>query len=141
MRIKLICVGKLKEQYIRKGVEEFLKRLERHQRIEMVEVKDSDPQQEGPDILAKCGGLPIFAFTEEGNEFTSLEWADFLKGLDGDLAFVLGGPEGLSDEVKKQAKMLVSLSRMTFTHDMARLILIEQLYRAVAINKGIPYHR
>jgi 23S rRNA (pseudouridine1915-N3)-methyltransferase len=141
MRIKLVCVGRLKEPFVRQGVEEFLKRLERHQRIELIEVKDSEPRQEGRDLLVHCRDMPIFAFSEEGNQFTSLEFADFLKGLDGDVAFVLGGPQGLSQEVKDRAKMVVSLSRMTLTHEMARLFLMEQIYRGVAMNKGIPYHR
>ena len=141
MRIRLICVGKVKEPYIRDGVDEFLKRIERYQRIEMFEVKGSEPQQEGKDILTKCSDMPVFAFSEEGNEFDSLGFADFLKGLSGDIAFVLGGPDGLSREVKDRAKMTISLSRMTFTHEMARLILIEQVYRAITINQGLPYHR
>jgi 23S rRNA (pseudouridine1915-N3)-methyltransferase len=141
MRIRLICVGRLKEPYVRDGVDEFLKRIERHQRIELFEVKDSEPQQEGNDILAKCGDMPLFAFSEEGNEFESPGFADFIKGLSDDVVFVLGGPDGLSQEVKDRAKMIISLSRMTFTHEMARLILIEQVYRAITINKGLPYHR
>lgn len=141
MRIRLICVGRLKEPYYRDGVDEFLKRMERFQRIELLEVKDSEPLQEGKDILAKGGDMPIFAFSEEGNEFDSPGFADFIKGLTGDVAFVLGGPDGLSQEVKDRAKMVISLSRMTFAHEMARLILVEQVYRAITINKGLPYHR
>ena len=72
----------------------------------MFEVKGSEPQQEGKDILTKCSDMPVFAFSEEGNEFDSLGFADFLKGLSGDIAFVLGGPDGLSREVKDRAKML-----------------------------------
>jgi len=141
MRIRVICVGRLKEPYIAQGVEDFFNRIQRFQRIEVFEVKDSKPDQEGQEILTKCGDMPVFAFAEEGNVFSSAEFADFIKGLDDDIAFVLGGPDGLSDDVKDHAKMLISLSRMTFTHDMARLILLEQVYRALTIAKWMPYHR
>ncbi|MFA5772323.1 MAG: 23S rRNA (pseudouridine(1915)-N(3))-methyltransferase RlmH [Thermoplasmata archaeon] len=144
MRIKLICVGRVKEQFIAQGCSLYLERLERLQRLEVIEVTDLDTDKEGKLILAKCKELPIYAFSEEGEEFTSIKFADLIRNLTsatGDVAFVIGGPDGLSDEVKKKAKKIISLSKMTFTHEMARLILLEQIYRAVAILKGMPYHK
>lgn len=144
MRIKLICVGRVKEQFIAQGCNLYLERLERLQRLEVIEVPDLDTDKEGKLILSKCKELPIYAFSEEGEEFTSIKFADLIRNLTsatGDVAFVIGGPDGLSDEVKKKAKKIISLSKMTFTHEMARLILLEQIYRAASILKGMPYHK
>lgn len=119
----------------------YLERTTRLQRIEVIEIPDSDPFGEGKLMLAKSKSMPLYAFSEEGIMMTSMQFADLLKSLDGDVAFVLGGPNGLSTDVKKAAKKIVSLSKMTFTHEMARLILLEQIYRGITIIKGMPYHR
>jgi 23S rRNA (pseudouridine1915-N3)-methyltransferase len=176
MRIKLICVGRIKERFIAQGCNLYIKRLERLQRLEVIEVPDLDTDKEGKLILSRSKELPIYAFSEEGEEFTSIKFADLIRNLTSgtgfpsmsvkdvtgasatgvtgtsvtgakgasvtsDVAFVIGGPDGLSDEVKKKAKKIISLSKMTFTHEMARLILLEQIYRAVSILKGMQYHR
>lgn len=141
MRLRLICVGKVKEAYLKQGISDLEKRLTRHQRFELLELKDSDPVKEGKEILSKADGWTMFSFTPEGKEMSSEQFSDFFAGLVDDVVFVIGGPEGISDEVKENSKMLVSLSQMTFTHEMARLFLIEQVYRAVTMKKGIPYHR
>jgi 23S rRNA (pseudouridine1915-N3)-methyltransferase len=141
MRIRLVCVGKVKEPFAQQGCKAYLERLTRLQRIDVLEIPDSDQAGEGKKILARCEKMPIYAFSEEGEGMTSKQFAAFLKGLDGDVAFVIGGPNGLSPDVKKAAKKVISLSEMTFTHEMARMILLEQIYRALTIIKGMPYHR
>jgi 23S rRNA (pseudouridine1915-N3)-methyltransferase len=141
MRIRLICVGKMKEPYASQGCAMYLERLTRLQRIEVIEIADSDPADEGTRILAKSEKMPTYAFSEEGAGMTSKQFADLLKALNGDVAFVIGGPDGLSPAVKKAAKKVISLSDMTFTHEMARLLLLEQIYRGLTIIKGMPYHR
>jgi len=134
-------VGKLKEPYASQGSVMYLERMKRLQRIEVIEIPDSDPSHEGERILAKSGNMPIYAFSEEGAVMTSKQFADTIRAMTGDVAFVIGGPDGLSFEVKKAAKRVISLSEMTFTHEMARLILLEQIYRGLTILKGMPYHR
>ena len=141
MRIRLICVGKVKEPFASQGCAMYLERLTRLQRIDVIEIPDSDPEEEGKKILSKGDKMQIHAFSEEGLSMTSKQFADTLKALDGDVAFVIGGPAGLSTDVKKAAKKVISLSGMTFTHEMARLILLEQIYRGMTIIKGMPYHR
>jgi 23S rRNA (pseudouridine1915-N3)-methyltransferase len=141
MKIRVLYVGKIRECYSKVGVEEFLKRL-RSRRVELLEIADSNVPKEGEDILKKISdGDLVVALLESGEQLTSLEFADFIRKAEKNICFVLGGPEGLSEEVLKRANRKLSLSRMTFTHEMARLILLEQIYRAFMIIEDKPYHR
>ncbi len=159
MNIKIICIGKLKEKYWRDAVEEYAKRISRFSRIEIVELKEtriSDhpsaaeeekvKQSEGEEILKKirkedyCITLEI-----QGKQLDSLELAETVKilGLSGhsDIAFVIGGSLGLSAEVSRRADFKLSFSKMTFPHQMIRVILLEQVYRAFKINANEKYHK
>ncbi len=135
--IRIIAIGRLKDQNIRGAFEEYLKRIQRFARLEVQELKDE----------ARIPGKPsrgtVVALDERGMSLTSQELAEFImeKSLAGDLTFIIGGPDGLKDEVKARADLVLSLSRMTFTSQMTRLILIEQIYRALTIIKGVGYHR
>jgi 23S rRNA (pseudouridine1915-N3)-methyltransferase len=141
MKARLICVGKVREPYIKAGVAEYLKRL-RKKRVVVDEIPDSDVNTEGKTILRRIkeGGL-IVALSENGVELSSMEFAELLKKTDEKICFIVGGPDGLSKEVLARADKTVSLSKLTFTHEMARVILLEQIYRAVLINEGRAYHR
>lgn len=132
MKFKLISVGKIKETFVLEGFNEFAKRI----KLEHTVLKDSNPEKESKLILSKV--KEFVCLSEEGVEMTSVEFSKF---LDVNMTFVIGGPDGLSDEVKKKASKVISLSKMTFTHDMARLFFVEQLYRAVSIKEGKKYHR
>ncbi|MCM2325898.1 MAG: 23S rRNA (pseudouridine(1915)-N(3))-methyltransferase RlmH [Candidatus Woesearchaeota archaeon] len=139
--MKIICVGKIKDKNIISLIDEYSKRIDR---TTFIEIKDSDPMKEGEKIietLEKIKDKHVFVLSEEGREFSSIEFAQKLKKIEKEIVFVIGGPFGLSDEVKKKADVLFSLSRMTFTHEMARLFLIEQVYRAISINDGKKYHK
>jgi len=141
MKTRILCVGKIKEGFVREGVGEFLKRL-RASRIEVVEVSDSDVAREGRALLERVrDGDYVVALAEAGEQLSSTAFADFIKKSGRDLCFVIGGPDGLSKEVFARADRVLSLSEMTFTHEMARLILLEQIYRAFMINEGRSYHR
>lgn len=135
--MRIIAVGKIKEPWIRQGIDEYLKRM---RDIEIIEIKDSCKEKEAIKILELIDRKKeedIFLLTEEGIPSTSMEFSktDFSKAC-----FVIGGPEGLDDKLKKKYKT-ISLSKMTFTHEMARLFFIEQLYRAQTIKQNKSYHR
>lgn len=141
MRLRLLCVGKMREPHYRDAVSEFLKRL-KTRRVTLLEMPDSCRQKEGEAILKKIKDDEyVIALSEEGKPFPSIEFAEFLKNQDGDLCFVLGGPDGLSQRVSERANLILSLSSMTFPHELARVLLLEQVYRAFMINEGRSYHR
>jgi len=136
MRTKIIAVGKIKEPWIRDGVKEYAKRIPK---IEFLEIKDSSVEKEEEKILSNLKVRErVFVLGEEGEDFSSSEFSAILSSCDS-ATFIIGGPEGVSDEVKKKADVLLSLSRMTFTHEMARLFLVEQIYRSQCKNK--KYHK
>ena len=159
MKIKIYCIGKVKEPYLKDGINEYIKRLSPYTKLEIIEVAD-EPIKENPsafDIQT--------AINKEGNkvlkllrnsdylisldlnqkEYRSETFAEFLmKNVEisgSNLSFVIGGSYGLSEELKKRANNSFSLSQMTFTHQMTRLILLEQIYRAFKILNNEVYHK
>jgi 23S rRNA (pseudouridine1915-N3)-methyltransferase len=140
--IKLIWVGRTKERFLQEGVASFARRMERFSSLKVVEVKDSNVEEEGERILKALGDDHAVVLDVKGRELSSEEFSSFIKkNSDKNIAFVLGGAEGLSPDVKERADFLLSLSKMTYTHEMARLILLEQIYRSYTIIKGICYHK
>ena len=157
MQIHLITVGKLKEKWLRDAYAEYDKRLQRYCRLTLTELPESrlsespaDAEitaalaQEGKAILHSCRGK-IIALCIEGKLRSSEEFAQMLDSAavsgDSTVSFVIGSSFGLSDEVKKAADMRFSISPMTFTHQIARVLLTEQLYRAFQISTGGKYHK
>ena len=143
MLIKVIVVGKLKDKSIQARCDEFAKWLGPYAKIDIRILPDSTVEKEGVAIrkeLEHDRNRFLVVLSEEGKEFSSVEFAEKLKRLDRKIVFVIGGPFGLSPEVKEQADLLWSLSRLTFTHELARLLLWEQLYRAVNLIHGGSYH-
>nr|WP_321453007.1 23S rRNA (pseudouridine(1915)-N(3))-methyltransferase RlmH [uncultured Carboxylicivirga sp.] len=155
MRIELVMIGKTDEKYIVQGIEKYLKRLKHYIPFKMNTIPDlkktknlSEEQQkklEGDLILSQLQpGDHLILLDENGNEFTSVAFSDFIEkkmvsGLKR-LIFVIGGPYGFSDEVYSKASSKISLSKMTFSHQMVRLFFVEQVYRAMTILKNEPYH-
>ena len=147
MKIRIICVGKIKDRNLLALISEYEAKINYDAKLDVIEIKDSSPVAEGRKILELLNNIkePYFAFmlTEEGNELSSTVLSQRLKELSlasKTIVFVIGGPFGLSEEVKNNAELL-SISRMTFTHEMCRLFLLEQLYRALSIIKGRKYHK
>lgn len=136
MRIKIVAVGKIRERWISEGIEEYAKRVKN---LEIVEVKDG--KNETDDILRHIKNEDVIVMTEEGEENDSKGFATFLKTCENDICLIIGGPDGVSEKLKKIATKKLSMSRMTFTHEMARLFLVEQIYRAQSINQNKKYHR
>lgn len=142
MLVKIIAVGKIKDKGLLAKIGEFAKWISHSAKLEVIELKDSDVEKEGEAILKAVGKDKgyVFALSEEGKEFTSANFSRQLAKIDRKVIFVIGGPLGLSPQVKQRADMIFSLSKMTFTHEMARLFLFEQIYRAIDIARGGKYH-
>jgi len=155
LKIKFICIGKTGKEFLLAGEQEYLNRLKHYipiERIEIPDIKnakslsiDQIKELEGKEILSKVAVTEqIVLLDENGKNYSSVEFSDFLQqkfnqGGKG-IAFVVGGAYGFSDEVYKQAVTKISLSKMTFSHQMIRMIFFEQIYRAMTILKGEPYH-
>ncbi|MBU8905790.1 23S rRNA (pseudouridine(1915)-N(3))-methyltransferase RlmH [Desertibacillus haloalkaliphilus] len=159
MNISIVVVGKLKEKFLKSGIDEFTKRIRPYAKIDIIEVADEKaPEQlsdvemdqikakEGERILAKIPhDTHVIALAIDGKMYSSEQLAKEIDQLatygKSKLAFVIGGSLGLSDEVMKRANGTISFSKMTFPHQLMRLILVEQIYRAFKINRGEPYHK
>lgn len=155
MKVCLLVIGKTDTAYIREGIAEYEKRLGRYVPYEMKVLPDVrnvrnmseavQKEKEGEMLLGQFqAGDWVVLLDEHGREFTSVGFSEFLgqKMLGGvkRLVFVIGGPFGFSEGVYRRANERVSLSKMTFSHQMVRMIFVEQLYRAMTIMKGEPYH-
>lgn len=142
--MKLIAVGKIKNKALASLCADYAERLSHFGGIDITEIRDSDPETEGMKMLeslAKFKGR-IYALTEEGRQMSSRELSKLLEAdlMRGGSCFLIGGPYGLSENIKKSAHETLSISKMTFTHEAARAIWLEQLYRAKTISKGMSYH-
>ncbi len=144
IRIGIVCVGKLKEGYLRDACAEYLKRLSRFCHAEIRELPERrSPKEEAESILRACRGH-VIALAVEGEERSSEQFARDLAGLADrgeEITFVIGSSCGLDESVKRRADGLISFSRMTFPHQLMRVILLEQIYRAFMINGGGEYHK
>ncbi|MFC1494120.1 23S rRNA (pseudouridine(1915)-N(3))-methyltransferase RlmH [Thermodesulfobacteriota bacterium] len=156
LKINFIVVDRTKASYLRKGEEKYLKRLKRFVQYRYTEVKPekivkgkSDLEiagKEGKRILSKLEkGDYLIALDRSGKQYNSRNFASWLKRLSldvrGSVCFTIGGPVGLSEDVLKNANSVFSLSKMTMTHEMCRLLLMEQIYRAFTIIEGHKYHK
>ena len=159
MNIQIICIGKLKEKYWTDAINEYSKRLSRYCTLEIVELKEArlpdkagaaDEEnvklEEGRSILkAIKDGTYVITLEIQGKQLSSTELADKMQTLSiggkSNVAFVIGGSLGLSEEVSKRADFKLSFSKMTFPHQMMRVILLEQVYRGFKIIKNEAYHK
>ena len=159
MKITLVTVGKIKEKYLEAAIAEYSKRLSRYCKLEIVKVADEKTpdnasevvekqikEKEGERILSHIkDGAYVVALAIDGKQLSSEELADFVEGLgvkgESHIQFVIGGSLGLADSVLKRADYKLSFSRMTFPHQLMRVILLEQIYRSYRIISGAPYHK
>jgi len=150
--IKIICVGKLKEEYLKAGVNEYLKRLSKYTKVKLIEVNDVSCID--IKLVLKKEQTEIFKYIESKDYVITLEIAgkqidslEFAKKIDNvflnysNITFVIGGSYGLSDEVKLRSNYKLSFSNLTFPHQLFRVMLLEQLYRAFKINNNEEYHK
>jgi 23S rRNA (pseudouridine1915-N3)-methyltransferase len=155
MKITLIVIGKTDKKFILEGISEYEKRLSHYCKFEIrviPDIKNSKSmspniqmQKEGELILgAMRNPGDVILLDERGSEYNSIEFSKFIerKAIAGqrEVYFIIGGPYGFSHEIKSSATGLISLSRLTFSHQLVRLVFMEQLYRAMTIIKGEPYH-
>ena len=159
MKIKIYAIGHLKEAYLKQGISEYLERLKPYTQVEIIEVNDEsivqNPSQKEIEIAKDKEGLKILKLLKNDEyvigldlvkkQPTSPEFAKYLEDkfvLGGsNISFVIGGSYGLSEELKKRCQDRIGLSNMTFLHQMTRLILLEQIYRAFKINRNEVYHK
>lgn len=153
MKISLLCVGKTNETHVLEGVNLYQKRIQRYCPFNIIFLPDArkgleqaqQKSEEGQIILKKLTSDDfLILLDEKGKEFDSVQFAEFLEKRmvqsTKSMVFVIGGPYGFSDEVYDRAEVKLSLSKMTFSHQIIRLIFAEQLYRAFTIIRGEPYH-
>ncbi|MCR5259816.1 MAG: 23S rRNA (pseudouridine(1915)-N(3))-methyltransferase RlmH [Desulfovibrio sp.] len=151
--LRLVCVGRIRTGYWKDAAGEYAKRIARFRKLAVAEVRDADPSLEparrsaveGERILREIGPQDLLlAMDERGEEFSSEGFARFLDKLDRDAqgtpCFVVGGPYGLADGVRERARRLIRLGAMTLPHELARVVLLEQIYRAECLLHRIPYH-
>jgi 23S rRNA (pseudouridine1915-N3)-methyltransferase len=154
VRLTLVSVGRLKERYWREAADEYVKRLGGYASLRVVEIADRDSGKDAARVLAEEGadilraipaGSYVIALEIAGHQLSSGQFAErlFQLALDGrsSVAFVIGGSVGLSEEVFVRADERLSLGPMTLPHNLARIVLLEQVYRAFRINRGEPYHK
>ena len=159
MKIRILAIGKIKEKYLKDGIEEYLLRIRPYSQIEILEVNDEPiPDSPNESEIKKAIDLEgkkilkiikpsdyLIGLDLNKKEYTSEEFASYFdkKFVAGgsSITFVIGGSYGLSDELKERCNDSISLSKMTFLHQMTRLILLEQIYRAFKLNRNETYHK
>ena len=150
--IKIITVGQIKEAYLKDAIEEYKKRISKYTNLEIIELKDEGLVEQEKSIkleaekIEKCINDKDYIITLEieGKEYTSLEFAEKIRNIqieNSNITFIIGGSYGLADSIKNKAKMHLSFSKMTFPHQLFRVILLEQIYRSFKINNNESYHK
>lgn len=155
LKINIVAIGDIKEQYLKEGLSEYLKRISRFADIKILEIKEHNPSSTNPndisialqkdavEIKKKIKGYPI-CLDITGKSLDSVEFSNYLDKLSlqtSEITIIIGASNGLSEELKSQCKDKISFSKMTFPHQLMRLILLEQIYRAFTIINNISYHK
>ena len=147
--IKIICVGKIKEKFFKDCIDEYLKRLSKYTKLEIIQVNDYDYDiektitEEGKSILSKIKEKDYVITLEiDGNKINSVELSNLIeKNISNNIVFVIGGSYGLSSDVRKRSNYALSFSDLTFPHQLFRIILLEQIYRSFKIINNESYHK
>ena len=150
--IKIITVGQIKETYLKEAVEEYTKRIKKYANLEIIECKDEGLTEEEKSMKIEAERIEkhlnekdyIITLEIDGKEYTSEEFAEKLRTIqieNSNIVFIIGGSYGLAESIKKKAKIHLSFSKMTFPHQLFRVILLEQIYRAFKINNNESYHK
>lgn len=143
--IKIICVGKIKEEYLNLMINDYTKRINKYHKIQIIEVKDSNIEEEKKEISKHIDSKDyIIALSIEGKKLNSVELANMLDKLFinySNITFIIGGSMGIATEIKNKANYLLSFSDFTFPHGLFRAILLEQIYRSFKIINNETYHK
>ena len=142
MKIKIVVVGKVKENTFENRVTEYVKWVNKDIPVELITLKDGKPKDvELKQLSHLSQNIFSVCLSEEGNQVSSGEFSKLIYKQTRDIVFLIGGPNGHSESIRKKTDYLLSFSKMTFPHEMALMVLTEQLFRAVSIKKGSKYHR
>lgn len=157
MKINIISVGKIKEKYLKEAIDEYKKRLSKFCNLSIIEVNESvarvendssikkSLEDEAQNIISKIKNEYVIALDIEGKEYSTVEISEKIKEITlkgaSEISFIIGGSYGLDNSIKKRADLRLSFSRLTFPHQLFRVILIEQIYRAFKIINNEPYHK
>lgn len=150
--IKIICVGKIKEKYIKDAINEYEKRLSKYTKLEIIEVEDYDNQNIEITLSKECESIKkyinpkdyIITLEIEGNMLSSVEFAKKIDNIFNNysnITFIIGGSHGLHNDIKNMSNYKLSFSKLTFPHQLFRVILLEQIYRVFKINNNESYHK
>ena len=150
--IKIICVGKIKEKYLNEAIEEYKKRLSKYTKIDIIEVDDYDTYDINQTLIKEKNSIEkhignkdyVIVLDIDGEVITSTELAakiDNIFNTNSTITFIIGGSYGLHDDIKRRSNYRLSFSKLTFPHQLFRVILLEQIYRAYKINNNETYHK
>lgn len=143
--IKIICIGKIKENYLKDGINDYLKRINKYHKISIIELPDSNINTETTEILKYLDSKDYIITTcIEGNTLSSVELSEKIDRIfitNPCITFIIGGSEGLTDEIKNKSNYKLSFSKLTYPHGLFRLILLEQIYRSFKILNNETYHK
>lgn len=144
--IKIICVGKIKEKYLTDLINDYKLRISKYHKLEIIELKDSDIEKESSEIINSVKQSDYNVLLDiNGEEFTSIEFSKFIDevftNINGTITFIIGGSNGVNENVKKIVQKRISFSSLTFPHGLFRGILLEQIYRAFKIQNNESYHK
>ena len=143
--INIICIGKIKEQYLNDMINDYYKRINKYHKLNIIEIKDDNIENETKNILKYIKQDDyVISLTIEGKKMDSIEFANNINNIfnhNSTIDFIIGESNGLSDEIKNKSNLCLSFSNMTFPHGLFRAILLEQIYRAFKINNNEKYHK
>lgn len=143
--IRIICVGKLKEKYLKDGIDDYLKRISKYHKIEIIELPDSNIDEEGNNILKHINNKDyIISLCIEGNELSSIELSNKIDKTfvtNPCITFIIGGSDGIREDIKGKSNYKLSFSKLTYPHGLFRIILLEQIYRSFKILNNETYHK
>ena len=144
--IKILCIGKIKEKFFRESIDEYTKRLSKYTKLEIIEVPDNESIDKEKELLLKHINEKDYIVTLEieGKELTSPELSKKIEDIfmiNSNITFIIGSSNGLHDDIKKLSNFKLSFSKMTFPHQLFRIILLEQIYRAFKISNNESYHK
>ena len=143
--IKIICIGKLKEDYLKEGINDYLKRINKYHKINIIELPDSNIDTEGEEILKHIDSKDyVISMCIEGTILSSLELSEKIDKTfitNPCITFIIGGSNGLREDIKERSNYRLSFSKLTYPHGLFRLILLEQIYRSFKILNSETYHK
>ena len=143
--IKIICIGKIKEKYLTEGINDYLKRISKYHKISIIELPDNDIEKEGNEIIKHIDSKDyVISLAIEGNQLSSLDLSEKIDKTfisNPCITFIIGGSNGIREDIKNKSNYLLSFAKLTYPHGLFRMILLEQIYRSFKILNNETYHK